>query len=166
VISEQKADMAKMSSHTARYASLLARLYELTGDAELRAQALRSFAWSTYCVDDRGVVKVGPDDREGYWFSDGYGDFLIHHLDGIAAVPAWAPSGEAHILRTNDVLTDVQYDASSLRYRGTTPGAEEIRVPSTPKQVTGGTSDVTPIPGGGALVAITRTKGHEITITW
>jgi hypothetical protein len=169
VISEQRADMAKMGSHTARYASLLARLYEASGDGSLRARARRSFAWATYCIDPRGVVKVGPDDREGYWFSDGYGDYLVHFLDGMAAVPAWAPAAEAHVLRTDDVLVDVDYAASSLRYRGTARGREQIRVPAAPKRVSvgdGATYDVEPIPEGGALVTVHRTAAQPVAIEW
>jgi hypothetical protein len=137
VISEQGADMAKMGSHTARFASVLARLYEVTGEASLRERARRSFAWATYCIDERGVVKVGPDDREGYWFSDGYGDYMIHFLDGMAAVPAWAPRGAAHVLRTTTVLRDVGYSKGALQYVATEPnGSEELVVPAAPTSVT------------------------------
>jgi hypothetical protein len=176
VISEQKADMAKMGSHTARFASVLARLHEVTGEASLRERARRSFAWATYCIDARGVVKVGPDDREGYWFSDGYGDFMIHFLDGMASIPAWAPSAEAHVLRTNDVLVDVLYGARSLAYRGTSRGIEEIRVPAAPKRVAMGGAeiaahksesvDVQPMAGGGALVTIRRAAASPVAIEW
>ena len=176
VISEQQADMAKMGSHTARYASLVARLYEITDEPSLRERARRSFAWATYCVDDRGVVKVGPDDREGYWFSDGYGDFMIHFMDGIAAVPAWAPSAEAHVLRTNDVLVDVVYAAGQLRYRGVGRGTEVIRLPAAPKRlVVGGAElvagkksvpEVEAMPGGGALVTINRAQAQSVAIDW
>ncbi len=176
VISEQEADMAKMGSHTARFASVLARLYEITGEAALRERARRSFAWATYCVDARGVVKVGPDDREGYWFSDGYGDFMIHFLDGMAAVPAWAPSAEAHVLRTDDVLVDVAYAAGSLRYRGVGRGTEVILLPAMPKHVDVGSvelvsgkasaREVEARPGGGALVTIRRASALSVAIDW
>lgn len=174
VISEQAEDMAKMGSHTARFASVLARLYEATGEAELRERARRSFAWATYCIDARGVVKVGPDDREGYWFSDGYGDYMIHFLDGMAAVPAWAPS-DAHVLRTDDVLVDVAYAAASVRYRGAGRGTEELRVPAPPKRVTVGGAEVAPskgvldveaMPGGAALVTLRRKGAGAVTIEW
>jgi hypothetical protein len=176
VISEQKADMAKMGSHTARYGALLARLYEATGDTDLRARARRSLAWATYCIDDRGVVKVGPDDREGYWFSDGYGDYLVHFLDAMAAVPAWAPSGEAHVLRTSDVLVDVVYTNRALRYRGVGRGTEEIRLPASPTSVKIADVETAPakgqavaveaILGGGALLTIRRGQAAPVAIAW
>jgi len=173
VISEQGADMAKMSSHTARYASLLARIYERTGETDLRFRAFRSFSWATYCVDPNGVVKIGPDDREGYWFSDGYGDFMIHYLDGMASVPAWAPAREAHVPRTHDVLREVTFTTTSLSYKGTGPGHEEIRLPgaptvSFPNTIAGGkpgTFKATPIPSGGVLLTIDR-AAPEVLVTW
>jgi hypothetical protein len=176
VISEQGADMAKMGSHTARHASVLARLYEATGDSTLRARARRSFAWATYCIDDAGVVKVGPDDREGYWFSDGYGDYLVHFLEGMASVPAWAPASEAHVLRTSDVIVDVAYAKTSVSYRGVGRGTEELRLPATPKRVQlggadvtstkGGTLEIEPMPGGGAFVTIRRAQPSSVVVEW
>jgi hypothetical protein len=175
VISEQGADMAKMGSHTARHGSVLARLYEATGDAALRARAYRSLAWATYCIDEKGVVKVGPDDREGFWFSDGYGDYLIHFLSAMGSVPAWAPSGEAHVTRTSDVLVDVTYEKGTLRYRGTSAGTEEIRLPSAPKTVrVGGAArgtagpgvQMTGMPAGGVLLKLTREGATEVVIDW
>jgi len=29
----------------------------------------------------------------GSWFSDGYGDYIRHFMEGLAAVPEWAPAG-------------------------------------------------------------------------
>ena len=48
VISEQVNDMDKMSSHTARFASVLALWHEATGDPEAKSRAFRSFNWATY----------------------------------------------------------------------------------------------------------------------
>jgi hypothetical protein len=176
VISEQGADMAKMGSHTARHASVLARLYEATGDASFRERARRSFAWATYCIDERGVVKVGPDDREGYWFSDGYGDYLVHFLEGLASVPAWAPAGEPHVLRSSAPIVDVAYLALSARYRGVAAGTETIRVPAAPKRTTvggvvvtpskGSAVEIEPMPTGGALVTVRRAQPAAVAIEW
>ncbi|MGZ3453391.1 MAG: hypothetical protein ACXWUG_11490 [Polyangiales bacterium] len=163
VISEQKADMAKMGSHTARFASILALLHEKTLDPQLRARAFRSLSWATYCIDDKGVVKVGPDDREGYWFSDGYGDYLPHFVDAMAAVPAWAPSGEGHLLRSSSVVTEITYGPKELRYSAFDPsGTEELRLPTKPVKITGGDAKITAMPTG-VHVVITRT-GKTVTI--
>jgi hypothetical protein len=91
-------------------------------------------------------------------------------------VPAWAPTDEPHVLRSSDVLVDVRYDAGSLRYRGTAAGAEEIRLPSAPKQVKldgalqeaklGGPVEIVPMPSGGALLTVRRSNAQGVTIEW
>ena len=93
-ISEQVNDMDKMSSHTARYASVLALWYKKTGDLEAKERAFRSFNWATYSCDDGGLVKTSLDEGTGYWFSDGYGDYMRHFSRGMASVPEWAPAQE------------------------------------------------------------------------
>jgi len=176
VISEQQADMAKMGSHTARFASVLARLYEVTGDTSLRERARRSFAWATYCIDEKGVVKVGPDDREGYWFSDGYGDYMIHFLDGMAAIPAWAPRGEAHVLRTSSVPREVAYEKGSLHFVvADGNGRDEIALPATPTSIA---FDGKPIAldakvattqklgTQGVLLSLQRANAKDVWIRW
>jgi len=165
-ISEQKADMARMSSHTARFASLLALLHEKTGDPALRARAYRAFAWSTYGIDERGLVRVSPDEREGYWFSDGYGDYMIHFLDGIAAIPAWAPSNESHLLRSSSVVTAIAYAPNEVRYSTFDPsGGEDLRLASAPAKVDGATFTSKEIPGGGTWVRLQRDDARTVVIT-
>lgn len=164
-ISEQKADMAKMGSHTARFGSILALLYEKTLDPHLRARAYRSLSWATYCIDDKGVVKVGPDDREGYWFSDGYGDYLPHFVDAMAAVPAWAPSGEPHLLRSSSVVTDVAYDAKTIRYSAfDASGTEELRLPAKPRKITGGEGKITAMETGVHVTVVRNAKSVVIEL--
>jgi hypothetical protein len=165
-ISEQKADMAKMGSHTARFASILALLHEKTNEPSLRARAYRAFAWSTYGVDERGLVRVSPDEREGYWFSDGYGDYMIHFLDGIAAIPAWAPSNEDHLLRSSSVVTAITYAPGEVRYTTFDPtGVEELRLASAPAKVEGATFTSRDIPGGGVWVRLRRDGTRAVAIT-
>lgn len=35
------------------------------------------------------IVNVGPNPREGFWFSDGYGDYIRHFMAGLGSVPEW-----------------------------------------------------------------------------
>ncbi len=116
VISEQVNDMDKMSSHTARYASILALWYELTGDLDSKSRAFRSFNWATYSSDEKGLVKTSIDEGTGYWFSDGYGDYMRHFLRGMASVPDWAPANEDHLLGSTSVIRSIRYDDSEIRY--------------------------------------------------
>ncbi len=116
VMSEQRADMAKMASHTARYAAMNAMLFEKTGEPSLRERAFRSFNWATYSCDDAGVVAVGEDRNEGWWFSDGYGDYIRHFMVGMAAIPDWAPARENHLLRSTSIVKRVTYDPTRVAY--------------------------------------------------
>lgn len=163
-ISEQKADMAKMGSHTARFASLLAMMHEKTGDPSLRARAYRAFSWATYGCDATGLVRVSPDEREGYWFSDGYGDYMIHFLDGIAAIPAWAPN-EDHLLRSTSVVRTMNRDAKELRYSTfDANGEEELRLTAPVTAVEGGTFTSKHLPGGGVWIRVHREGAKEVRI--
>lgn len=115
-VSEQLTYMHKMGSHTSRYASVLALWYEKTGDAAARAQAFRSFNWASYMCRENGLVNVGPVDQT-VWFSDGYGDYIRHFMAGLGSVPAWAPGGETHLLRSSSVVQKVSYRPREVDYR-------------------------------------------------
>ncbi len=138
-ISEQGDDMAKMGSHTARFASVLAMYSVQTGDASAKERAFRSFNWATYPCDHRGIVKVGPNDREGFWFSDGYGDYMRHYLHGFAAMPEWAPQGENHLLSTTSVIRNVEYKDEAITYQAFDGnGVETFRLKARPVAVSSG----------------------------
>ena len=136
ILSEQRSDMAKMASHTARFASILALFYEKTGDADSRRRAFRSFNWATYACADNGVVTVSPNPREGYWFSDGYGDYIRHFIAGMASVPVWAPTGENHILRSTSVMVELSVTADRVAYTAfDADGDEVLRLAKAPMSI-------------------------------
>lgn len=114
-----------MGSHTARYASVCALWYELSGDGYYKAEALQNFNWATYCCDIDGIVSVGPR-WLGAWFSDGYGDYIKHFFDGMAAVPEWAPAGENHLLRSTSVVQSIHYSDGKIRYRTFLPASRQV----------------------------------------
>jgi hypothetical protein len=137
VMSEQAADVAKMGSHTARLGVTTALWYEATGDLAARDRAARSLNWATYMCDDRGIVSVGENKNEGYWFSDGYGDYIRHFLAAMAAVPDWAPPGESHLLRSTSVVTHVEYGRGRTEWSTfDADGVETLRLPARPAAVT------------------------------
>jgi hypothetical protein len=140
VMSEQAADMAKMGSHTARFGATLALWAEATGDSAARDRALRSLNWATYPCRDDGVVAVGEDPNEGWWFSDGYGDYIRHFVVAMAAVPEWAPSHENHILRSTSVVTRVAYGPGSRVSWATFDAdtVETLRLASRPARIDAG----------------------------
>ena len=139
VLSEQSVDMAKMGSHTARFGATTALWAELTGDATERDRAARSLAWATYACDEDGIVSVGEDRNEGWWFSDGYGDYIRQFLVAMGAEPEWAPSTEGHVLRSSSIVTRVDYTPGRIAWSTFDPDATEtLRLPARPDAVTVG----------------------------
>ncbi len=136
VLSEQGADMAKMGSHTARLGATLTLWFAATGDAQAAERAERSLNWATYTCSDKGTVAVGPDSTEGYWFSDGYGDYIRHFLVAMGAIPEWAPAREDHILRSSSIVTHVTYGAGRVAWT-TFDGdsTETLRLAARPRSV-------------------------------
>jgi len=170
VLSEQMADMAKMASHTARYGSIHALWFEKTGDDASKEKAARSLAWATYWCDEKGIVKVGADDGEGWWFSDGYGDYIRHFVTALGAVPEWAPAGQSHLLRSTTVITRVAYEPTRISYAAFDPRGEEVfRLARPPASITIGGQPVTSyvvrsLHGGGVALTLSRSGGGEIVI--
>ena len=137
VMSEQIADMAKMGSHTARFGATTALWYEVTHDAAARDRAARSLAWATYTCSGDGIVAVGEDHNEGWWFSDGYGDYIRHFLFAMGAVPEWAPANEEHLLRSTSIVTHVAYEPAKVAWSTFDEDATEtLRLTAPPSEVT------------------------------
>ncbi|MGD0524153.1 MAG: hypothetical protein ABSE49_03350 [Polyangiaceae bacterium] len=179
VLSEQVADMAKMGSHTARYGATTALWYEATGEPSARDRAARSLAWATYTCNDEGIVAVGEDKNEGWWFSDGYGDYIRHFLVAMAAVPEWAPPHENHLLRSTSVVSRVEYDPDRVAWTTfDAASTETLRLVSRPESVTAGgqaleereTLDdegyvAQPLPSGDVVVRVRHAASGEVVVT-
>lgn len=176
VISEQSTYMYKMASHTSRYAQVKALWHERTGDNEAKEAAFRSFNWATYMCDKDGLVTVGPVETS-IWFTDGYGDYLRHYLNGMASVPQWAPPHQDHLLRSSSVVTQISYAPKKVAYRTfDKEGTEVLRLSFAPKTITAGKklparSDlesagytVTDAGGGDVIVRIRRTGSNNVRI--
>ena len=115
-LSEQINDMDKMTSHTARYASVMALWHECTGDAAAKEKAFRSFNWAIYACRDDGLVKTSLDEGTGYWFSDGYGDYApFSPRDGLCS--RVGAVREDHLLRSSSVIQSIKYAKDRIEYR-------------------------------------------------
>ena len=102
-----------------------------------RGRAARSLAWATYACDPSGVVAVGQDTNEGWWFSDGYGDYIRHFLVAMGAVPEWAPPNEDHLLRSTSVVTHVEYAPGRVAWSTfDDDSVETLRLAAAPSSVT------------------------------
>jgi hypothetical protein len=179
VLSEQGADMAKMGSHTARFGATLASWFAATGDVDAAERAARSLNWATYACSENGTVAVGPDSNEGYWFSDGYGDYIRHFLVAMGAVPDWAPARENHILRSTSVITRVAYRPGRVAWSTFDGDATEtLRLTSRPRSVVAGSLPllqrsaldrqgytVWPVASGGFVVRVRHRVPGEVVVT-
>jgi len=123
-----------MGSHTSRYASVCAMWYNLTKNDWFKNEAFENFNWATYCTSNRGFVSVGTS-WKGAWFSDGYGDYIKHFIDGIAAVPEWAPDNENHLLSSTSVVQDIKYENTTIVYRTYLPSTEILKLTRIPERI-------------------------------
>lgn len=180
VLSEQVNDMDKMSSHTARYASVRALWYEATGDQDSQERAFRSFNWATYSSRENGLVKTSLDEGTGYWFSDGYGDYMRHFHRGMASVPEWAPADEDHLLGSTSVVRSIRYGEHEITYVTFDRRSREVlRLRREPAAVRAGAValartrvldsgrqgfSVEPVAQGGFVVRIHHQHAKEIAI--
>lgn len=134
-IKEQTWCYEPMGSHSARYASICALWYEYTGDEKFKEEAYKFFNFASYMTDDNGVVRVGPN-WPGSWFSDGYGDYIRHFMEGVAAVPEWAPANENHLLKSTSVIQKINYESHMITYTTFDKNAKStLRLKSKPKQI-------------------------------
>ncbi|MBA2328507.1 MAG: hypothetical protein H0V91_02690 [Flavisolibacter sp.] len=134
-IKEQTWCYVPMGSHSARFASLCALWYARSGDSRYKEKAFRYFNNATYCTDLNGVVRVGPT-WPGTWFSDGYGDYIRHFLDGMAAVPEWAPAGEDHLLSSSSIVQEISYNPREIRFSTFDNNASVVlRLKTKPKMI-------------------------------
>lgn len=174
VISEQVNDMDKMSSHTARFASVLALWYEKTGDKDAKERAFRSFNWATYSCRDDGLVKTSIDEGTGYWFSDGYGDYMRHFHRGMASVPQWAPKNENHLLRSSSIVRQISYSKDKITYKTFDLSSVELfKLANKPVKIYAGKKvlsaefyTIEPVKGGGFAITIRHHDISDITINF
>jgi hypothetical protein len=124
-IKEQTWCYEPMGSHTARYASICALWYERTKDQRYKEKACRFFNLASYMTFDNGVVAVGPA-WPGSWFSDGYGDYIRHFIEGLAAVPEWAPADEDHLLRSTSVVRAISYTPKQIAFSTFDDSSQEV----------------------------------------
>ena len=178
VIGEQLDDTTKMASHTASFGATSALWYEATGDAAARDIAARSLDWATYACRDDGIVAVAEGPSEGWWFSDGYGDYIRHFLVAMAAVPDWAPDGEDHLLRSTSVVDEIEYTPSRVAWSTFDDASTDtLRLTFRPTRVVAGagslferaTLDVDgysarPLPSGGFLVRVRHSGGGVVVV--
>ncbi len=106
VVNEQTAYQTPGNSHTARQAAAALQYASLCGDSTYTENAIRQLNWATYMVDHDGK-NCYP--RDEVWMTDGYGDYIRHFLNAMAAYPALSPSNQNHLISTNSVIQLMAY---------------------------------------------------------
>jgi hypothetical protein len=101
-------------SHTARLAAVEALYFARTGDQSYREEAFRSLNWVTYFQGLPG--KAHAPFSEQWWFTDEFADGPRRLMDGLWAVPEWAPTNESHLLGSTSVLTKISYFRGAITY--------------------------------------------------
>lgn len=135
-IKEQTWCYSSMGSHSSRYAAVCALWYAKTSDQYYKEEAYRYFNYATYMTYNNGVVAVGQGWDEGWW-TDGYGDYIQHFLDGFAAIPEWAPSDENHLLSSTTIVQHINYGTKEINYKTYLSASTEVlRLTSIPKEIT------------------------------
>ena len=122
-------------SHTARLAAVEAIYYWKTGDKKYREQAFRSYNWVTYQqgFPPRGVTPWGQGQ---WWFTDEFADGPRRMMDGLWAVPEWAPGEESHFLGTTSVVRRIAYGRGSVAYSTFDVAASDVlRLNFTPTSI-------------------------------
>lgn len=128
-------------SATGRWAAINALYYEKTGDLQAKEDAFQSLNYATYYAASDGKISCCGTDygNAGYWWSDGYSDYLRHFNWAMAAIPAFAPKGQNHLLGSSSVVQKVSYGDRSVTYRTFDREATEVlRLHFKPVRVTAG----------------------------
>lgn len=143
-IKEQDGCFQEMSSHTARYASVVALWYGVSQNPDDREEARAAFALSTYSAnnkwskDEMSINYTGIEYTDP-WFSDSYWDYLSHYFDGMKELPDMLPDNENHLFYSSSVVTDIEYLEKRITYRTYDPeGIERIKLNFKPAIIADG----------------------------
>jgi hypothetical protein len=171
---------AGLASDTSRWGAINAMYYEETGDSQAREDAFRSLNYATYfAASDGRIACCGLDYADSYWFDDGYADHIRNYLWAMGAIPAFAPMGENHLLRTSSVVQRIAYEERKIAYRTFDADATEVlRLRFKPARVAAGgkalgeRSDlreegytIQSLPGGDYVVRIHHRDARDIEIS-
>jgi hypothetical protein len=132
VMNEQTVYRVPGNSHSSRQAALELLYTRLSGDSTYLTNAIRTLNWATYTVASDGRNRYIHDD---IWLTDGYGDYVRHYLEAMAAMPRLAPSGKNRFLGTTSVVTAISYEPNKITYKTYEPATDILRLTRHPEKV-------------------------------
>jgi hypothetical protein len=167
LVGEQDTFNFKMDYQTARYAAECARWFAVSGDESYKEKAYRSLNWVTYCNDSTGMAFESPVSKGILsWWSDCYGECPRMFYQAFAAIPEWAPPHENHILYSEGVLKNVNYEDGKVRYTSTSiNGTEFLRLAFNPSKVTVAGKNILPGKSGPDSCTIREIGKGDYAIT-
>jgi len=137
-VMEQDACFAEMSSHTSRYASVVAKWFGMSGDEQMREEARASFALASYSAynkhsKDSLAINYTGIGYESPWLSDSYFDYLSHYMEGIGELPEMIPEGTNHLFYSSSMITNISYAPDKIAYTAYDKnGVEHLKLTFTP----------------------------------
>jgi hypothetical protein len=171
---------AGLGSDSSRWAVVNALYYEKTGNRDAEENAFRSLNYATYFEDSNGEVSCCGQSLGTfqYWFSDGYSDYLRSFNWTMAAIPAFAPPEQSHLLGSSSVVRHVTYGRDRIAYRTFDADATEVlRVAFRPGSImAGGVAlhreaslvragyTIASLAGGGFAVKIHHVHSGEVVV--
>jgi len=124
-------------SHTSRLAAVEALYYAHTGDLAYKEEAFRSFNWVTY-FQGMPADAAAPWGNQ-WWFTDEFADGPRRLMDGLWAVPEWAPADESHLVGSSSVVTKISYGKGSVTYSTFDPASTDVlRLNFVPEAISAG----------------------------
>ena len=141
-VSEQAGFEHLMPGHTARYCRVIADLYAVTGDEQIKRRALSGLNAVTYMQSPPGLFRtffasVNPkaDTRNRPdWYSQ-HLYTVCHTLEAMAVLPELAPKGKDHLLGSEMFVGEVRYATGLVNFQTIAPSRTVLRLGFTPQVV-------------------------------
>jgi hypothetical protein len=173
---------AGLVCRTSQWGAINAMFYEKTNDGQARENAFRSLNYATYFAGSDGKIsccgqwKDAGGDKN--WFEDGYSDAGRSFMWALAAVPAFAPKGQDHLLNSSSTVQKVKYSARRVEYKTFDhSGREILRLSFVPVKVTAGSAalakrddldgegyTVSALTGNDYVVNVNHANSNEVVI--
>jgi hypothetical protein len=133
---EQSQYKIVLTHHQLRLAELYAKLYEATGDAGHKRNALQTANSVTWCTMSDGKI------RQGFWYHAAACPLVLSFNEQfnriMSCIPETAPRGENHLLQNSSDLKSIHYEPKSIAYETVTAGKETFIVRGRPFAVSAG----------------------------
>jgi len=169
---------AGLVCRSSQWAAINALYFERTGDGQAREDAFRSLNYATYFAASDGKISTAGIDFNEYWFEDGYADAGRSFIWAMGAMPAFAPIGEDHLLRSTSVVQRITYGAQMIEYQTFDKSATEVlRLTFRPFSIMAGgvrlslqdalkddTYTIRDLPGGDHEIRLRHVRAKQISI--